>query len=306
MSKDELKKGSLEYIIAGLHEEAAKHSERFFGKVCQPRVLNTFTGYALLQLEDNRGFRAQYELTESGEPKILSVEPADIGPLSRNARLAAAGHQAQQLVNKVFSNESDSIQVEDILRLFRLLPDDFDKSEEELVAEAVVDRLNHPRFWKDSYTERLGKIRTFLSPTLKLIDEGRLTTKFSKLYDGSIKPEEVHNYMELVTSDLKDVIGRLREARDVISQGLTVIKANLSEDAGLGGAEQGIFLLEFSEDLAKDIDEVLDCITTSRKNLSNAKSLGIVYDAIAENLFAYQLAGAFLKETARRLAETKS
>ena len=169
-------------------------------------------------------------------------------------------------------------------------------SDEEVLQSFAESRSSHQ--WHALVEER----RQYIQPLL----EGEtlpepLAPKFSRLYDGSTKSEELPGFEALVTDDVEHLISRLAAVESQATAALQTARTVREQAAREGGEEVVATLEAFAADLLADVTKVKEFVVEASTEFGRVDRIAKVFDSIASEVASFEVAGAFAAKMAARL-----
>jgi len=294
--------GSYEQLKLQVESSIEKSRERLFGSESPVQVLGTFSGYAIVLSEDARVFRVKFEKTDKGEIAPISAEPLSVEAYTPQTLDKFVLREAEAYVD-AFLSGSKSNALDHLKNLLPLVKQKAPTPAPAQVSETFESIVKGERGWKKVYVERIAQIRATVKDELPKMEESRLREKFGRLYDGSIPQSELSGYKDLVTSDLtylgERVDSLLAETEKAVSTFKGAVPALKTEEK-----DPTIKMFEsFSEDFMTDLRSVKKALSETSELLNGVDDFGKIYDVLANELHRYEVAGKFVAQMSRRLAE---
>ena len=161
--------------------------------------------------------------------------------------------------------------------------------------------LKRPALWRRLLRSRREGFEVFLGEELQELQEGRLISDFSKLYDGAVGSANLYECEDEVETRLAAVGERLRALQAEVVEALKTAEYELREEQTEGGPVEA--LLAFMRDLRDDLREVRWRGEDALVTVDGVRSRGKLCDVLVEELHDREVAGRFSAVAARRLSE---
>jgi hypothetical protein len=130
-----------------------------------------------------------------------------------------------------------------------------------------------------------------------------LRPKFAALYDGATAKNELPSYGGLVRSDMGVLHKRLTTVQEQVQGALQQIKDAQPAAVAEGGSQAITALETLTTDLLNDVTQVRTFVQEAVQDFSQVDLLAKVFDSIAAEVAAFEVAGAFAVKMATRLAD---
>jgi hypothetical protein len=296
--------GSYEHLKAQVEEAIGAARERLFESTAPVQILATFAGHALVLSEDAKVFRVKFEQTERGGVEPIAAEALSIPAYNASTLDRFTLREAQAYVDAFF-NGAKTDAASHLQTLLPLVKGKAPAPPPTKITEAFQNLVKGERGWKKVYTERLAQIRAAVQESLPKLDEGRLTEKFRRLYDGRTTSAELSNYKGLVTSDLKYLGERIESLLATAEKDVAAYKG-LVPALKVEERDATVKMFEsFSEDFVADLRGVQKALTEANNSLNAVDDFGKIYDVLASELHRYEVAGCFVGQMSRGLAKSE-
>lgn len=290
----ELVGGSYEDLTSRIDEAIEQNRGLFVGEG-DDRIsrVATFPEKVLVVTEGGKWFEVSHKKEDDsvvlGEAKELEVPTVDmVSPESIR-------ESTMSVVDSLLS-EDITVAKENILALADL----HERAEavpQRNFLEDVLNGLAADRPWKLVYNEQVETIRLQVGEQLESIKESRLESKYRPMYETDEIPEEkFEDYRDVVNSDLSVLAHRLESIQHGAEEKYLpfyeqVSTSELEEEE----AEVLSHFCFFSEDLIEDLQAMRQTLADALREEQCVMCLGQMYDAIAEALMDYEIAGAFVE-----------
>lgn len=161
--------------------------------------------------------------------------------------------------------------------------------------------LKRPTLWRRLFESRRDSFEEFLDAQLQELQERRLISDLSKLYDGSIEVANLDDYEDQVEAQLVAVGERLEGLQTRVVEALKTAELELREERAEGSAVETF--LAFMRDLRDDLREVRRRGEDALVTVDGIRSRGKLCDVLVEELYDREVAGRFVVVAAERLSE---
>jgi len=287
--------GSYEHTIAKLNEAIQRCKKSLF-KEESIRVFGTFPGHAIVVAESGKFYRAVFE-EKDGAFKVTGVSGVPV-PMADSVP-DFVRTEVQSVVEAFLAGKIDAARI----KLEGVAPFVGNRKQitESQLTESVISAMKAEKPWRRLYQEQEQKIRKFLWGDLAAIQEAAVSPKFKKLYDGSMEAEEVETFRDLVSEETKELGYRLEALTRFVHEARAFVTQFEPKFRELG--EDAIYTTfgAFSEDLESDLQSVSELVSESATGVSSVADLGKLFDAVAEALTDYEIAGRFVEKMAAKL-----
>ena len=157
--------------------------------------------------------------------------------------------------------------------------------------------MKRPTLWRRLFEARRDSFEDFLDGRLQELQEGRLISDLSKLYDGSIEVANLDDYEDQVEVQLAAVGERLRGLQAEVLEALKTVELGLRDEQTVET------FLAFTRDLRDDLREVRRRCEDALVTVDGIRSRGKLCDVLVEELYDREVAGRFVVVAAERLSE---
>lgn len=284
-----LTQGSYERTIARL-EEALHDANLFEGS--DTHVLGTFNGYAIVASDEGEFARVKYEDLVS-EVKILAHESLEVPSYADGEVSTFLKEESSRIIELWEKGHADEAAKR--LRAIIDLSDSWPTQEEgEGVYNSWVRALEQDRPWAALMAEKRSDIEGALQEKINTY----LRPKFRRLYDGSIRSEDLETYRSLVVEN----IDLLRQKAGVLKASMTSATQTLSELATRFNESNVVRALgSFSEDLLEDLSRIDTIASGSLTRVDQVDRLSRLHDLMASKINQAETASNFVDTMAKRL-----
>lgn len=295
---EKLTEGSYENLALRVTAAIRKDEKRLFGEPLS-EVKGTFSGYAIAITESSNVFRVKFDRAENGDICAVSAESAGIKKFTYDQ---FAIREAHAYVDAFMSGSRSSASS----HLLRLAPMHLSsKPRTDGSVEGFAKLVESARAWKQVYTEKLSQIRSACEGAEVALDENRMRTKFTKLYDGAIEESAQSDYEGLVTSDLKYLAARFETLTKRVSTAVENYKGVVPA-LKVNSQDPTIKMFEaFQSDYITDVTSIEKALTEVVSNTNRVDAKGKIYDVLSGALHSYEVAGLFVEKMSQRLVDTE-
>lgn len=174
-------------------------------------------------------------------------------------------------------------------------------------AGEIVAGLSGRRRWREVYAEQQEEIHRQVVDHLEAISSNHLDAKYKPLYETDDIPEESFElYREGVMADLSVVAERLETVHSRSEEAYLPFIESLSGTEIDEGEEEVLqHFCVFAEDLIEDLGGLREVLSGALQNEECVMCLGQIYDAVAEALTGYEIAGRFVERMVGAMDETE-
>jgi hypothetical protein len=282
--------GSYEHLASKLDEALSRDAAKIFGDSIPNKIerIGTFAEHVLVAADDGRFLKVRYERATGGTIKLVGSEPLEVQLYNESNLGSYLEKEARTIVESLLAHDVPQAE----LKLRALVPfvEEAAPLTDEQVVASAVESMRAERPWKRLYRERAEQVKDFLGEQLKGIEARKLPPKFAKLSDGQVPEAQHEGYKELVHDDLVYMAEALKgwfQSLESIERLKAVDTANEEERA------VKTTFLAFAEDLRQDIQNVRDSVLESLNLVGSVAQLGVLYDALVEEAFHYEVASCF-------------
>lgn len=299
-----LMEGSFEHIAA-LVSEAVKTNKDLFlpeGSDGDVSCLATFPDKVVVGTSEGRYFEAVFK-EKDGELIFESPQALDVPVVNQSNAAEYVRDFTLSAVDALLSEDVDAARGK-ILALASLQEDRHVQSERDY-ADDVVSHLGEARPWRHIMQDQSEEIRRQVVDQIESIRESQPEPKYRPMYETDEIPEEnFEDYRELVNKDLSAVGERIERVQHDAEtsflpffESISGVEMSEDEDEVLG------HFCFFSEDLINDLQAIRQLVAEAVQNEQCVMCLGQIYDALAESLVDYEIAGAFVERMVRAFDE---
>lgn len=291
-----LTKGSFEQLAVRVDRAVQSEKARLF-EGANVEVLGTFTSHAVVLTDGGKVFHTRFEESASGELRLISASEMDAVVVPRDSMPKFLKKEARAVADLFLKGLVDEANRR-MSQLAKLVDADavFDDRQ---VVESFVAELTRDSGWRTLV--ETTDIRRVLGEGLEKISANKLRAKFFKLYDGSLSGAELEKYRGLVNEDLGHLMQRIEAVREQTLESVSRLrevaaKVDESKQETVRAFED--LVTEFSADLVA----LPGAFSETVQGVEAVGALGKLYDAVAEELLRYEVAGAFVVQMTNRLA----
>lgn len=300
----ELSSGSYEHLSLRIDAALKENASRFVGESnAQVAVVATFPGHVVIGSDDGRYFRCRYE-DKDGQITFGLSESLDVPIIDTSNSKEFIHRYAMSAVDAILSGNKE----ESRERLLGLIGMEESAAAFESVdlADLVRGLLKANRPWRQAFSEKRVAIREHLKDIISSIDNKQMETKYVGLYDGSIPEEKFGNYASIVAGDLSVLADRYESVQTRAESAFYPFTEAVAESQDGRSQEDEEVLQQFaafSEDFIEDIHELREHLAFAQESEPCVMCLGQIYDAMAEALTDYDIAGSFVERMAKTINE---
>lgn len=293
-----LTKGSFEHLAVRVEQAVKTEKARLFENA-EVQVLGTFAKHAVVLTDAGKVFHAQFEESASGEIRFISAVEADAVVVPRDSMSkflkkeakAVADLYLKGLVSEANRRMNQLAKLVDANAVF----------DDGKIVENFIEELTRDTDWRRQVSAETGSVRQVLGEVVEELSSKKLRAKFFKLYDGSLSGAELEHYRGLVNEDLGHLMGRVEAVREQTLESISklreVVEKVPESERETVRAFEG-FVAEFSADLVS----LPGALSETVQGVESVGALGKLFDAVAEELLRYEVAGAFAVQMTNRLA----
>lgn len=295
--QDTLKKiteGSFERLIEQLKAQLSSKVESLFGQSGEVSLVSTFQNHAIVLHEGGQTLRVRFERDSKGCPQIVGTEAYPLETYAKGESREYLQSRAKAVVEALCCGDKDRAlrYAQEMLPVLSEHVEAPERSED--VGQLVISQLGRECPWKGLYAERSSEIHSALGEDLGVVDQRRLESKFTKLYDGSMSGETVEGYTELVCSDYVTLLERYNEVLSALEGHEAAVgemaTSVIPEELGLGG---------FALDLLEDLRQSIRVLKEAESRLS-VRDKSRVYDVAARSLYGYDITTRYVASALSR------
>lgn len=298
-----LLKGSFEHVSSKVEHAIQKDKVRIFGEDAGAvKVLGTFPGYAVAAAAPGKFARVKFEEAQNGTVKITNHELLKV-PVFTNENVSEFLMGEARSVVEDWNKGNLEAAIDRARGMLPFVQERIQQSEAQIV-ESIVLGIRADRPWKNLYAERADEIRKFVRSELAELDQAKLTPKFERLYSGEMEAAEVDGYRDLVQSDLSYIGDRIGALEGLIAATIESVEKISDKIAEGDDHDTLVTFLSFSEDLALDLQGLKSLVSEAVRQIGAVDALGRLYDALAEELYNYEVAGRFVEQMASKLIDS--
>ena len=276
----------------------AIRSEKRFGN-SPVHLVATHPKHVVLMSEQGEAFRVGYEISENGTVHFTKQESLPVTVVTE-ANLRQYAHREAKAAVDLFLGGLTERANEKIAALLPHVDAAVALSDDELVASFRESR-EQARVWKQLIAEKGEGIKQYLGESAPTAPE--LKPKFKKLYDGSTSKAEFPTFKGLVHEDVQHLLSRLDAVQQQAESALHAIRSVKESVVATESAEAVMSLESYAADLLDDVNTVRQFVSESVAELGQVDLLAKVFDSIASEVSAFEVAGAFAAKMATRLAD---
>ena len=277
--------GSLESRLESMRKVLETGCSSFLGSAPVTVIATRDDGGVVYAKE---GFhRVMVSAVDSGEQYVSAVSPLKVDTFEASTRDAYLMREANRAVDLFMRGLMP--------RAFEVVDDlailvDSDPTRAAVSRVAVVETvMSLPRKWRQTLEERREQFQGLPESELHL-DSG----KYRELYEGGESPVA---HAAAIRADLSAVMRLLSEMTSEVAAASQTMQLADDDSAALPHA------VAFAEDLLEDLRSVEEHAKRAESSVCLVEYLGKLRDVVVEALPDYQLAVAFVKTVAGRLAE---
>lgn len=295
---ENLMNGSYESLI-GRIANSLGNSSLFEGVEAEKAVIATFADHVVVGTADGEYFKVKFE-DRNGKVHFVSKEAVQVPVIDESNSSEYVRGYVMETVDAIISGDKDTVRdrLVALLNLESTSPSNYRD-----FSDIVVDLINKDRTWRSSYNENKSSICGVVGDLLEGIGSRKFESKYNKLFD-SIPEEEFGIHAEDTTADLAIVADRLETIQTKAESSFypfteLVCQVEHSE-------EDEFYLHQFadlSEDYLDDIHGLREHVAYALQNEKCIMCLGKIYDALAEALTDYEIAGSFIERMSRQLVD---
>lgn len=275
--------GSFEAKIGDVQHAIERNQDRIFEDGVRFWTVGTFEDRAIVASEDGRFLDLSFDGSDLVDSKPLEIpiyrgEDAEyfrIRDAMRAVRLFAEG------------NESAAMEL-----LEAIAPHCPPLTDEQRV-DRMVEAIKRPRPWRQAYEAKSSEFEAVAGEVDEAFEPG--LTELLEHQNAGTDAETlllVRQEVRKLAEGLDDLASSVNASVEGITEGTSRL-----ED-GLGDA-----LVSFGRDLADDLEGLGRLVEDATLGLSCPEQLSRLYDALALEFPAYQVAGGFLQGVADKLSE---
>lgn len=254
----------------------------------------TFSDRMIVGTESGEYFNVKFE-NKDGEAILLAPEKMDVPVVSSSNAAKSVKEFSLSAVDALMAEDSQMA----VGRLLALV----DLQEQQQVAEArdypaeALAAVASGRSWREAFVTQAKEITRQVVDKLESIRANALESKYKPMYETDEIPEaKFEDYRPMAMTDLGVLSERLRVVHEAAESAYLPFRDSLSKEE-LDESEEEVLshFCFFSEDLIQDLGEVRSLVADTIENEQCVMCLGQVYDAIAESLSDYEIAGSFVQ-----------
>ncbi len=290
-----LVEGSYESLITRVQKLAEEQRATIFGESddeLQIRVSATYSHHAILISTSAVKPIVRIEFAEgvAGSLKLVKHEVVPVPTYDETTRDDYARLEARRAVDAMLAGDVDGATA----RLQESMRHTVSTSRSATeILYAVTECLRAPSRWRTTVTgAKAAQVKSVLGEQYNALQRGLPTLRYRGVVGASLG--DVRASVDAVAARFEAMGRRVQSAR----QGLASNRSTLTE-----GARSELATFDaVAEDLARDVQTLRMCARESVRSLDKPENLAQVYDALADALFEFEIATAFIASLVERLA----
>jgi dGTP triphosphohydrolase len=286
--------GSYEQFISRVNEAINSHRVLIFESASTVTVVATFEDHVVVADGEGRLCKIYFEEKKDGSIHFRFYEDMEMTIVENKNTDERMFNEARRAVRLL--NEGKRREAKSCLQGLAFVAEKETSLSEDKIVENVFTVLSSQRRWKSIYEKHKKEIKTFINKDSVC----SFYPKFSSLYFDSMVEENVH-----VVSQVRSRFAAIHERMALLNECVVFVLNNKKAQEKLksfGEASLGRVYFSLVEDLASDIDQVLDTLTEVSMQVKSTRHLARVCDMVAGMLDAYETACLFVQSATCRLA----